>query len=1668
MGSDDDRDNGKVAKLSRENHEVWFQEMEDKLEGKRLFYVIEKSMYENAWIKRAEDTNAKTPDTDNSASEKSNKTLDKATKDTIDDITSAFAQMGGSWNIDKREKFKADQAQAFFYIGKGLDIDDKTARGEYQSDAKGFWEYLKSKYEKTSQATAHLYMTKLQTFQLDESKGLDHAWIKLKQYRRKAIAADSNLKNTYSDNALFLILTRALPDSYKPITRGFITQPNLGIEEKLKMLTEIEEENKEYAKQPQLACPAFRYRHPNHSSRQRNNSDISMAEAPDNQVECFYCRGDHFARDCEFQEQVRDFGEKLRRNKDRKARKPSSRATKPKLAKPTKLPAKRQSSKPKKKHGYAARYSDSESASESETSLSGEEDTDDEDSPAKEAVHLSRALISKSTPSQWILDTGCTTPMTDQLHLFRGPLKDIKRTTIQVGGGEIYTCQRGTVEVRCKDRSSALVKNTFYVPKLGVNLLSAKRLCKNGMKGSFDHHNIWIKSGDKTMIHAAQKDGLYIVKHLSKQFKGKALVARKPRAQAHPTQDEAMLSESEQDANAHAEENNSDPDESEAEEPTTKKERKTYRLMHRRWGHYGPEMLRKLHLVTKIKKIKIPPAGRRVCGPCKKGKMRNKISKILAKHKAEILALISWDIAGPFPMSLRRNKYLLELVDNYSRKIWSIPIKTKDQAIPELESWKAKVELQTGKKVKAARSDNAPELKQIMNQWEREGGVQAEYTTIASSNQNGPAERAIQTSENGIRTLLDDAELPIEFWDEAAEADAYLRNRLPRGPVIKGKITSPEQAFTGEMPRHEHIRAWGSKSYDYVNPKTLPKEARHDKLMLRGREGVFMGYSETTEKQFKVYAPDLGYTRRTSALYVDEAVKGGTVDLRFRNHPSGSQGTPNQLPDRNPRGRPKKADENRPNNMSAPKLNDIVVAPPSNSILRSTTVLDEETIDVEVPEQQTPTPAPAADVPSADVPKRGRGRPKGSKNKERKISSENKEVDEEDIALETPQQSQKLSAADETEVHKNNQDSNTSARGEQMDIDTDERPTQRRYFNTRSEKRKRDTESAPDLEEERTAKMVKAMLAMLTNAEDNQDQHEHSHVASAPAQACHEHSEAEVDIITYALLAILTKETQDDAEAALPASEINGISIPRTYKEAINDKRYGPKWKQAVIEEIKSLIANGTWEEYVLPKGANLVSTKWVFAIKLNPDGSIERFKARLVARGFSQQHGIDYNETFAPTVRMDSLRLFLAMVAKNDFECHHFDIKNAYTESKLKEQIFLAPPQGVAVKKGKVLHALRSLYGLKQAGRDWNLLLKKFLLEKGFVQSLADPCLYVHPTNRIWLLVYVDDILAAAEKMTKIDWFYEVLSSRFNAKNLGEVNMILGARVTRDRKNKTIYLDQENYLNATLNLFGIPKGKYKAKDTPAADYTNLRPATDKDERIDTSQYQQGVGKLMYAMILTRPDIAFVLGRLAQYMTDPAIHHGQALKNLMRYLRSTIKQKIRFGPGGAHENEFVVYTDADWASDKADRKSISGGVGMFYGGVYSWASKKQNSVSTATAEAEYISQAMYAKQGQWTAQIFRDLGMPECINTNGQTVQMFGDNQGAIALTKNPHITERSKHIDVCYHFIRDLAERQKLEITYIPTDRMVADGMTKPLARVAFERFKKQMGIVDEARVYK
>ena len=215
----------------------------------------------------------------------------------------------------------------------------------------------------------------------------------------------------------------------------------------------------------------------------------------------------------------------------------------------------------------------------------------------------------------------------------------------------------------------------------------------------------------------------------------------------------------------------------------------------------------------------------------------------------------------------------------------------------------------------------------------------------------------------------------------------------------------------------------------------------------------------------------------------------------------------------------------------------------------------------------------------------------------------------------------------------------------------------------------------------------------------------------------------------------------------------------------------------------------------------------------------------------------------------------------------------------------------------------------------------------------------------------------------------------------------------------------------------------------------------------------------MYAAINTRPDIAFAVGKLSQYVVDPARHHEQAMKYLMRYLRSTIKHRLTYKASGS--NQIIGYADGDYAKDRQDRKSTMGTIFLLGGGPISWSSRKQRSVSTSITEAEYMAVSSGAKQALWLSQLLRDMGFPECVGSSPWTMQLFGDNTGSLDLVKNPCLHERSKHIDVAHHFVRDLQRRGRLQVTYIPSEDMIADGLTKPLPTRDFEAFVKQMGML-------
>ena len=399
-------------------------------------------------------------------------------------------------------------------------------------------------------------------------------------------------------------------------------QTNLTVDDQLKHLQNKEERlglgtnsDKESGHAAYIRGGGIRIKRSRTFFKQREpGSDIEMGGT---RVTCFFCDADHTAMNCPYREKVRQFIKQLKdKERDQRHRKRTSH-------KPRGL---------KKNHGLAGIASDIDDL-DSDFGGTSNSDPDSQSEPEVAALTKEqRDRASRKHPQSWPVDTGASSHMTDKPDLFRGPLRTLKRRKpIQVGGGMLGSDHCGTAKVVAEDGSSCLLKNTLLVPNLGINLISARRLCKDGIEGHFDAENMYFKKDNKTLIHAQQDNGLYLVKSISKDCPDKAFSA----FQAQPS------SEAEADTK-----DDIDPDESE-EDKTTRDQRRIYRLIHRRFGHYGSKSLRHLHEVASgIKKIKIPPLRRRICEPCKIGKMRKKISKKLAQHKAEALALVSINIIG--------------------------------------------------------------------------------------------------------------------------------------------------------------------------------------------------------------------------------------------------------------------------------------------------------------------------------------------------------------------------------------------------------------------------------------------------------------------------------------------------------------------------------------------------------------------------------------------------------------------------------------------------------------------------------------------------------------------------------------------------------------------------------------------------------------------------------------------------------------------------------------------------------------------------------------------------------------------------------------------------------------------------------------------------------------
>lgn len=512
------------------------------------------------------------------------------------------------------------------------------------------------------------------------------------------------------------------------------------------------------------------------------------------------------------------------------------------------------------------------------------------------------------------------------------------------------------------------------------------------------------------------------------------------------------------------------------------------------------------------------------------------------------------------------------------------------------------------------------------------------------------------------------------------------------------------------------------------------------------------------------------------------------------------------------------------------------------------------------------------------------------------------------------------------------------------------------------------------------------------------------------------------------------------------------VDIPKNLLEAQRSK-YARQWEEAVKKEMKSCVDAGVFEPCEeLPRGAHVISTRLVFAVKPDSQNRVERFKARFVARGFSQVDGIDYHETYSPTVNRKSVRLLLTIAALKDLELSQMDFDTAYLNAELEENIYIETPWGIT-SKAKYQKLLKALYGLKQAAREWNKAADKMLRSLGYEPTTHDSCFYVKWVGAecILIMLYVDDLVAAYHILIEHVWLKdkEQISLTFKLKDLGECTWILKMRVRRDRKNRIIYVSQAGYVEKILHNHGMEM--CKPVNTPfwIADITvppvAKSPKVESNWRECTSEeikeYQCMVGELLYAATVTRIDIAYIVGRLAMYTQKPWTYHVSAAKHVYRYLRGATQYELAFGDltlDGPDKYMLEMYVDASWADAKDNRKSTTGYISMLNGSPISWKSVKQQNIALSSTEAE-----LYALDAATREAKFLVMWM-ESYQKVLLRARVYEDNQGAICLADHQTDHEKTKHIDRTYFYVRDMLAQNVIEIRYLPTEEQLADILTK------------------------
>ncbi|TID31301.1 hypothetical protein CANINC_000106, partial [Pichia inconspicua] len=1047
--------------------------------------------------------------------------------------------------------------------------------------------------------------------------------------------------------------------------------------------------------------------------------------------------------------------------------------------------------------------------------------------------------------------------------------------------------------------------------------------------------------------------------------------------------------------------------------------------IHSKLGHPNPTTMRAMGFT--------PPADVKLCTHCCAGKMTRAFPKFSTTKTTSPLQLLHVDICGIIPIpGVSGERYFLTIVDDFTRWCSIIPLATKAQTATALKEFVTQVETHfssSGFKVAAVRSDNGKEFcNNNISDYFKNKGIVHQLTVPHNSSQNGVAERKHRTIQEKARTLLHESGLSYKFWSEAVKTAEFLVNRYPT-PVLNG--TSPFSLWHKRAPDYSIMHTFGCHCMVLV-----PPEKRSNIFSPVSIAAIFVGYSPT-HKAYRVFVPQF------DDIFISN-------NVRFDD---------SQFPMLNPMNHSIQS-----GSLASVSSSDIFFGRPAGGIPASAAVITSPVLsDSYVPSDRSstkpvssdhsktnPSDDSGSDDSGSDASKSDGGLIANNVSESNVFPIVNDPVSD-DVShsasssnLPSEANSQHLENLDEL---KNFDDLEDFAAQNQIDTLP---PTAKDelFYPVYDEIHHVPIESSllphPNDAYKSTSSVANSDLPRplappsILPVQRSLSQLSNSSIEYPAAKR--------VQLDSPDHLSFLCNNAISLAFSTAISSDCP-VSLPITYHDVLSHSDRSA-WLVAINIELQAHKDNNTWTFVKLPAGRRAIGCRWVFTIKNST--TPPTYKARLVAQGFRQVYGLDYFETFSPVVRYESIRIVLALSAQFGLEIHQMDVSTAFLNGKLNEEIYMKVPDGVDAPINTVCKLNKSLYGLKQAPLCWNTAINQVLLSAGFKRSVNEFGIYtkVKYNHILVVALYVDDLLICSNNAADIQEVKDLLSSHYKMKDLGVASKFLGMHLKQSGATIGLYLSQ--YLEQFLIEFNMQDCNPVA--TPFASGTDLLPGKSISEAA-ASRFRSMVGKLLFAANTCRPDLSFAASTLSRYIKDPRENHVAAAKHVLRYIKGTLDHGIIYQK--KDKFELVGYSDSDWAGDKFDRKSITGYVFILAGAAITWKSRKQPTVALSSTEAEYMALGDTVKELLWLIQLLNHIGM----KFNSPPI-IFEDNEGCKLLTDHPVHHQRTKHIDIKYHFIRHHLAAKHFRLLSARTDVMAADMFTKSLHRVKFKKFVDMIGM--------